>query len=442
MGPSKPKISNRRSLYFKLRQISSLSRAWNLVHAKGLKSKSKDTRNDIVAFSRNDRTNLNRIQRQLQRKTFRFSPARGALVSKGAGKSQRPIVIAPVPDRVVQRALLDVIQSVPSIHATLTAGYNFGGISGKEFGVPTAIGKVLQSIPECGFFIRTDIKSFFTAVPRDRALSLVQSQIPDPDLNKLLTDATTVELADLESFGNRAKLFPLWEEGVAQGSSLSPLLCNLLLAPFDEEMNKRNIVCIRYIDDFIILAPNRKSALKAFEYGLDILGELGLSAYDPESNDPDDRTKADQGITSEEFTFLGCDIRPDRVRPTKKKRSELRSEIRAIFVDCLKGFSNPKNALLARDSYASAITRAGDVVRGWGNTYSFCNDERLFKSIDLNLEELFLDFQREFLKRQRGMDPIDRRRINGFFPLTDCNTDDKSGIRELLLDRSNNRSRA
>ena len=47
--------------------------------------------------------------------------------------------------------------------------------------------------------------------------------------------------------------------GVAQGNSLSPLLGNLLLKDFDSAMNSLpNIRCIRFIDDFIILGPNKK----------------------------------------------------------------------------------------------------------------------------------------------------------------------------------------
>ena len=55
--------------------------------------------------------------------------------------------------------------------------------------------------------------------------------------------------------------FPIGDIGVAQGNSLSPLLGNIILHSFDRAMNEGDCRCVRYIDDFIILAPTRKAAL-------------------------------------------------------------------------------------------------------------------------------------------------------------------------------------
>ena len=44
------------------------------------------------------------------------------------------------------------------------------------------------------------------------------------------------------------------EEGSPQGGNLSPLLANIYLNEFDQELLKRNVLCIRYVDDIEILA--------------------------------------------------------------------------------------------------------------------------------------------------------------------------------------------
>lgn len=79
----------------------------------------------------------------------------------------------------------------------------------------------------------------------------------DQEFLELFTKAIAVELANMAQLREHAKAFPIEDIGVAQGNSLSPLLGNLFLYDFDQEFNKRPAVrCIRYIDDFIILAPS------------------------------------------------------------------------------------------------------------------------------------------------------------------------------------------
>ncbi|MBI2993626.1 MAG: hypothetical protein HYY48_05550 [Gammaproteobacteria bacterium] len=424
VGPTTSTRKNA-SLYARVQKPETLDRAWRVIQENGLKSDSRETREDIRQFSIQSRRHLNRLNRQLRTRRFRFEPARGALVRKKKGKSERPIVIAPIESRIVQRAILDVVQSIPEIQRTLTAGYNFGGIAGPEFGVPPAIAKAVSAGKESKYYIKTDIKSFFTAVPRQRAVDLIKAHTFDPQFNALLVEATTTELKDLQSFGDKLRLFPLCDEGVAQGSCLSPLLCNLLLADFDVQMNRRGIICIRYIDDFILFAPSQKAAFKALQYALELLQEMGLSAYDPRDSNPVEREKSSHGQSIRGFTFLGCDIQQDRIRPTRAKRSELKQKTRTILHECLNSISDPRTALFSRKTSADAILDASRIIRGWGNTYSFCNDERLFHSLDLELQNIFVDFQRRFGQKISSMEILDRRRSFGLFPLVDCNQGNK-----------------
>jgi retron-type reverse transcriptase len=73
-----------------------------------------------------------------------------------------------------------------------------------------------------------------------------------------------------------ANAFPIEDIGVAQGNSLSRLLGNLFLYEFDLELNKRpDVRCIRYIDDFIILAVSKEIAESAFAKAVQMLEKLG-----------------------------------------------------------------------------------------------------------------------------------------------------------------------
>jgi len=67
-----------------------------------------------------------------------FLPQKGIILKTSSGK-KRPVVVAPIESRIVQRAILDTVQLIPEIKEKLTSGHNFGAVPGPEFGVPNAI---------------------------------------------------------------------------------------------------------------------------------------------------------------------------------------------------------------------------------------------------------------------------------------------------------------
>ena len=54
-----------------------------------------------------------------------------------------------------------------------------------------------------------------------------------------------------------------------------------MLREFDRALNGRGVTCVRYIDDFLLLAPSKKAAEKALVTGLRMLTALNLEAYSP-----------------------------------------------------------------------------------------------------------------------------------------------------------------
>src|SRR5262249_29019461 len=152
--------------------------------------------------------------------------------------------------------------------------------------------------------VRSDIAEFFRAIPRARAIAEIGRVLPDDRILRLLDRATHTELENLEALGDSAALFPCEETGVAQGGTLSTLLGNALLRGFDEAMNGRGIVCLRYVDDLLILGPRAAHVKKAFQSASRMLSELELHAYDPEL----EPGKAAQGHAAGGVEWLGCEI--------------------------------------------------------------------------------------------------------------------------------------
>jgi hypothetical protein len=339
------------------------------------------------------------------------------LISKKGGKSTRPVVIAPIETRIVQRSVLDIVQRIPRIRSQLTAGYNFGGVPGEQFGVPHAVARVHKFIQQPGYFIRTDIKSFFRHVPREQAVSRVLDHVRDRAFKELFVRAVTTEIEDATSWGPDLQMFPIHDEGVAQGSCLSPLLCNLLLSDFDRQLNGRNVATIRYIDDFLILAQSQSSAFRAFESAQRFLATLGLEAYDPRNSE--DADKSDFGSTANGIPFLGCEIYTDNVRPSRAKCRSLVDKVRTVLTESVGILGNPKEAISRHLTAAESLDRASKIIRGWANTMAFCTDDRLMKSVDLELTKVTDEYVRDTERLMAQMSPLDRRRARGVFAIQD-----------------------
>jgi retron-type reverse transcriptase len=406
-------------LYRKLHSINRLRSAWQAIYQNGISSRSSKIRSEIEQFSLSSEKNLRRIADQLREKRFVFSLGYGVAVKKKNNPSKkRPIVISPIPNRIVQRALLDVVQEIPSLRTKLDSRFNFGGIA--ETGVPQAIIKAYKTALEKPYFIRTDICAFFDNIPRSQALEIITSASKDDDFNTLLTQATTTELSNLVTLGRDKELFPLEGKGVAQGSCLSPVLCNLLLDDFDKKMNARGIVCIRYIDDFILFAPNESKAFKAFASTSAFLGKLSLSVYDPRHS-PD---KAEHGVSHKGFEFLGCSVRPDRIRPSDKSIKRLRDRVNEVFDKVIKKSGSPLRCINEKTTYKDALNEVSSTIRGWGNTYSFCTDDHLMINLDRYISEKIFDFNQRYKQKIRLFSPEDKRRLLGVFLLQDCKKDE------------------
>ncbi len=377
-----------KSLYDIVRSRQVLYGSWRKVRENGLRSLSKDTREKTKAFDVDSHRHIRRIEDQLRNKKFKFSAQVGIVVRK-SGKKPRPLVVSPISNRIVQRAILDVLQLQSFVKAVMDIPTSYGGIQGKS--CRFAISAVCKAIKDgARFFIRSDVQSFFTKIPKSVVLDFFRNSTKDESFLSVLKEAIDVDLANAEGLGEDKYLFPFDDEGVAQGSPLSPLLGNILLSDFDREMNDRGIICIRYIDDFILLgAPDKVK--KAFASAQRKLACFGMRAYDPVSED----AKAEMGHVEKGFDFLGCQIEPGMVQPSKNARKKMISGITEIVKNgklCIGKIA--KDGLANRNiaGYAHTIAEIDLVVQGWGHAFIFCNVRKVFEDldvlIDLNVHEL------------------------------------------------------
>ena len=410
-GPKRP-VGSKLALQVRRRRV--IETAWLAIKRNARTSKSKDTRDEIAAFEADLASNLRRLSRELQQHRFVFPPARGVKIPKDKKNktSFRPLVVAKVESRIVQRAVHDVLVSVPAIQKFVNTPYSFGGIKKRQedelAAVPAAIRAVLDGIGSgAKFVIRSDIEKFFTRIPKSAVTEIVAGVVEDEEFTELFTRSIAVELENMAQLREHANAFPIEDIGVAQGNSLSPLLGNLFLYDFDSKLNMRpDVRCIRYIDDFIILAPTKELAENTFAKAKRMLEKLGMSA----SPDKTQRAAIEAG-----FEFLGIDLSNGFIRPTKKAQERVLASIESTLNESRIAFRehNRTGELPNAQSLLGSLRKVAGIMQGWGKHYRFCNDSKCFERLDLRVENLIRTYLSVYREERGRSDDAGRWRLLG-----------------------------
>ncbi len=106
--------------------------------------------------------------------------------------------------------------------------------------------------------VEIDLSKYFDTLNHELLMSLLRKQIQD----KRVTDLIKKYLkSGVMENGVHCKT----EEGSPQGGPLSPLLANIYLNEFDQEMKGRGVNVIRYADDIVVLAKSKRAATRLLE---------------------------------------------------------------------------------------------------------------------------------------------------------------------------------
>ena len=107
-----------------------------------------------------------------------------------------------------------------------------------------------------------------------------------------------------------------------------------------------------------------------------------MDAYDPQ----DESGKAEMGEIGRGFGYLGCHVIPGLISPDRKSRKRLISTIDQIFQRSINLMSDPNKLYFERATVTETLLNVSNVLRGWGNQYSFCNNRQIFENIDLQID--------------------------------------------------------
>jgi group II intron reverse transcriptase/maturase len=151
------------------------------------------------------------------------------------------------------------------------------------------------------------------------------------------------------------------EIGSPQGGVISPLISNVYLDAFDQEMKRRGHRIVRYADDILILCRSRQGAEHAREVATDILeGSLRLTV----NQDKTHLVHASNGVR-----FLGVEIGLQWIRIQDKKIAAFKAKVKAITRR-----NSPVNL-------AQVIADLNPVVRGFANYFRMANCKGVFTKL-------------------------------------------------------------
>lgn len=400
-----------KSLCRRVRSTRVLVRAWHAIRRNAETSRQEATKNNAKLFGEDLPKNLRTLQTRLKA-GYRFARAYGATPLKGTGKAgKRPIVVAPLEDRIVQRAILDVLQEateITGVQRVLRTPTSIGGIKGR--GVDHAIAIFDERVKAGDRYVAgSDISGFFTKIPRERVLEFLEAEGVEAEFLQLVRDGLTVELSNADQLSDDdLKMFPTGADGVAQGCPLSALAGNIVLESFDTAMNGRGITCIRYIDDFLVVGKTRHAVDAAMRAAGALLGNLDMKIYDPVVSP----NKAFVGTVDEGHVFLGYELRPGSYPPSRGARAKLHEQIAVLIASGQKAIIKAVSgrALTSQDRcYAQTLVRLDHTIRGWRNSFKSSNCPDLFDQLDGEIDRRLHDFRSFYLDKIKNLPPAQKR---------------------------------
>lgn len=322
---------------------------------------------------------LPRLQRALLDGTYQPGDVRRVWIPKPGG-GERGLGIPNVVDRWVQQAVLQVLEPIfePSFHAS-SHGFR------PKRGAHTAIAEAKESVSDgFGIVVDIDLSKFFDRVHHQRLMSRLGQRIADSRVLKLIGRMLKAKVVLPD--GTRVST----DEGTPQGGPLSPLLSNVVLDEFDQELARRGLRFVRYADDCNIFVRSERAGHRVMGSIRRFLeGRLRLLVNE-------EKRKV---ARPEEIHFLGFSLQkpsgggPVEVHVSARTKERMDAKIREL---------TPRN--LGR-SLEWGLSRLNAYLRGWSAFFRICTVEnvRMLRRWDAHIRRRLRAILVRRLKRPRHL---------------------------------------
>ena len=195
------------------------------------------------------------LEQQLRSNQYQPQAVKRVWIPKAGSKEKRPLGVPTLRDRIVQGALLQVIEPIFERDFALQS---YGFRPGK--GCKDALRRVDELLKGGHHWVvDADLKSYFDTIPQGRLMDRMREKIADGRVLHLVEQMLQAGVMD------SAKGWQPTPQGTPQGAVVSPLLSNIYLDGLDWQMARNGFEMVRYADDFIVLCDSQEQAQKALE---------------------------------------------------------------------------------------------------------------------------------------------------------------------------------
>ncbi len=220
--------------------------------------------------------NLEGLHERVQRGAYRALPSRRQYIPKPDGR-QRPIAIAALEDKIVQRATAAVLSA---IYEADFIGFSYGFRPKRSQHDALDALVVGISSTKVNWILEVDVRSFFDEVSQEWLIRFLEHRIADPRIIRLTKKWLRAGILE-------DGVVTVSDKGTGQGSVISPLLANIYLHYsldlWAERWRRRDatgdMIIVRYADDVVVGFEHEDDARRFWDAMRGRLEEFSLSLH-------------------------------------------------------------------------------------------------------------------------------------------------------------------
>jgi RNA-directed DNA polymerase len=363
------------SLYGQICRLDVLTAAWKLVSAnKGSCGVDNVTFTSIRKSEKGVEGFLQEIERSLKEKTYKPQPVRRVYIPKPDGR-KRPLGIPTIRDRVVQMAVLLIIEPIFE-QDFLDCSYGFRPCRNAHQVVSEIERNLKQGYREV---YDADLQGYFDSIPHDKLIKCLEMRIADRQVLKLIRMWLRAPIVENDENGKK-RIYSM-KTGTPQGGVISPILANLYLHWFDKvfhmftsKLPYVKAKLLRYADDMVIMAKNlSKETVDFIEEKLEKWMGLKINRDKTQVVNMNNRNAL--------LSFLGFSFRYDESKfyngtylnifPKKSAVSKARDKVKELTAPSMRHLP-----------YQEVVRRLNLFLRGWGQYFDKGYPSKVFSSIN------------------------------------------------------------